>query len=72
MTQSGRMGRVPPGTSKGDKVCYMQGISVPCILRSHPEHLGKYIFIGQCYINGMMCGEAFWEGVEDVQELQLV
>lgn len=72
MTKSGHMGLVPTGTAKTDKVCYMQGIRVPCILRAHPEQFEKYIFLGQCYIDGMMHGEAFPEGINGMQDIHLV
>jgi len=47
-----------PYTIKGgDTICILVGSSVPVILRPHLE-TGQYIFIGECYIHGIMDGEA--------------
>lgn len=38
-------------------ICILFGCSVPIVLRKHPRE--KYfILIGECYIHGMMDGEA--------------
>lgn len=53
----------PIDTKKGDLICILAGCSVPVILRKKGvnEQSGKvyYKLVGECYIHGMMDGEAF-------------
>lgn len=44
----------------GDGIAFVQGSEVPFILR--PSGAG-YLFIGECYVHGLMDGEA-WEEFE--------
>jgi len=53
----------------GDKVCVLFGGNVPFILRNV---YGKYQFIGECYVHGIMRGEALAEGKERRQWFELV
>ena len=49
-----------PEVREGDMVCVLFGCSVPVVLRRE-QHLGEqlyYKFIGECYVHGMMDGEA--------------
>ena len=48
----------PPKCDKGDLVCILFGCSVPVVLRQSPEDDDKYTFMGECYVHGMMDGEA--------------
>lgn len=54
-TSNGRIGLVPSGTAAGDEICVLYGGRVPYVVR--PCEKG-YIFIGECYIHGLMHGEA--------------
>ena len=55
-TETGYIGLAPEISSRGDKVCVLFGCSTPVILR--PLADGHYQFIGECYIHGIMGGEA--------------
>jgi Heterokaryon incompatibility protein (HET) len=55
-TATGYIGLAPELSSRGDKVCVLFGCSTPVILR--PLADGYYQFIGECYIHGIMDGEA--------------
>lgn len=57
-TDTGKLGLVPRNTEASDMICVLFGCSVPVILR--PKD-GRYIIIGECYIDGMMNGEAVLE-----------
>ena len=56
-----RLGLAPQLTKKRDLICILYGCSVPVVLRKH--HANKpdqhYEFIGECYVHGIMEGEAF-------------
>jgi hypothetical protein len=54
-TSSGFLGLAPSLTQVGDTICIFHGCNVPVVLRLVGEH---YKFLGQCYINNMMDGEA--------------
>ena len=47
----------PRSCEAGDLVCILHGCSVPVLLRRNGD-LGNYTFIGECYVHGMMDGEA--------------
>ncbi|PKS08414.1 hypothetical protein jhhlp_005125 [Lomentospora prolificans] len=55
-TDQGLAGWVPKGARKGDVVAVMYGSRVPFILRMAED--GKYRLVGECYIHGLMAGEA--------------
>ncbi len=57
-TTAGRMGIVPAATRVGDLVCVLFGGQVLYILRSISQD-PLYEFLGECYIHGLMDGEAF-------------
>ena len=54
-TIGGRIGMVPRSAAAGDIVCVLYGGRVPFVLR--PCEKG-YTLIGECYIHGLMDGEA--------------
>jgi len=56
VTNKSYIGLVPTATQRGDKVCVLLGFAVPFILRRKGEH---YVLIGDCYMHGLMQGEAF-------------
>ncbi|KAK8242815.1 heterokaryon incompatibility protein-domain-containing protein [Phyllosticta capitalensis] len=72
-TSSGYMGLVDKLASKGGIICILSGGSVPYVLRPVPGEEGKYQFISEAYIKGVMHGEAM-EGNEekDLQDFILV
>ena len=61
-SQHGNLGLAPAETQVGDLICVLLGCSVPIILRSLHQRPGKqkapYVVIGECYVHGLMDGEA--------------
>jgi len=55
-TAQGRMGLCPRGTQSGDRIVILHGGSVPYVLRE--MDYGTWRFIGECYVDGIMFGEA--------------
>ncbi|KAI4268019.1 MAG: hypothetical protein L6R38_007993 [Xanthoria sp. 2 TBL-2021] len=55
-TVDGRLGLAPEGTLSGDLVCVMLGCRSPLILRSNNSL--SHEVVGECYIDGIMAGEA--------------
>lgn len=49
------MGLAPMAAQIEDIICILYGCSVPVVLRPHK---GGFQFVGECYIHGMMDGEA--------------
>jgi hypothetical protein len=60
LTARGYLGRVPMGSVIGDKICILFGGCVPFVLRDTGD--GYFKFIGECYIHGIMDGEAIEGG----------
>ena len=57
--EQGLIGLGPRDVQAGDWACILFGCSVPVVLREHRSATGRYFsFIGECYIYGMMDGEA--------------
>ena len=54
VTSSGSMGLFPAGTDLGDRVALFLGGGTLYVVR--PSETGKYQFIGECYVDGMMDG----------------
>jgi hypothetical protein len=65
VTNAGYLGRVPMGSAIEDKICILFGGCVPFVLRESGD--GFFKFIGECYIHGIMDGEAM-EG-QDIESL---
>jgi hypothetical protein len=59
ITGEGRMGLCPRGVKEGDRVVVLYGGSVPYALRKVEGD--RWCFVGECYVDGWMFGEA--EGV---------
>jgi hypothetical protein len=55
-TETGYVGLAPLTSEKEDKVCVLFGCSTPVVLR--PLAKGGYSFVGECYVHGIMEGEA--------------
>ncbi len=70
-TNRGYMGLAPAATAPQDKVCILLGCNVPLVLRPHGE---TYEIIGECYIHGIMKGEAMQlidEGIAHIEEISI-
>jgi len=62
-TRGGRVGLASWLARVGDKVCILYGGRTPYIIR---RELGNEIFVGECYVDGLMDGEALTlEGMTD-------
>ncbi|KAE9367241.1 HET-domain-containing protein, partial [Stipitochalara longipes BDJ] len=55
VTEENYVGLAPVKAKAGDHVCIILGCDVPFIVR---EDDGKYVLVGECYIHGIMDGEA--------------
>jgi hypothetical protein len=78
ITQEGRMAMVLPGTQVGDKICIASGAATPWVIRpmnKMPEeqltdqasaHI-DYQLVGECYVHGVMGGEAWRHGQQTSQ-----
>ena len=66
LTRQGRLGAGPPTTTEGDRVFVAKGSDYPLALRplSDPfsedgqQDFHSYQFVGLCYVDGIMDGEA--------------
>jgi hypothetical protein len=56
ITQNNALACVPKGSRKGDIICVLFGGEVPYVLR--PTGSGFYQVVGECYVHGIMYGEA--------------
>ena len=62
VTQTGYIGLGPLTMQPGDLVCVLLGCSIPMVIRS--EAPNRHVLVGECYIHGVMDGEALgpaWE-----------
>jgi hypothetical protein len=66
ITDRGYIGMAPHLAEQGDLLCFIFGSQVPFLLR-HVEDSKemRYRLVGECYIHGMMDGEAFNLGCEE-------
>ncbi|KAF4633399.1 hypothetical protein G7Y89_g4718 [Cudoniella acicularis] len=64
VTAGGYLGSVPNGSITEDKVCILFGSRVPFVLRECGKGLFK--LVGECYIHGIMDGEAMKRGDMEV------
>ncbi|CAL8574397.1 hypothetical protein XPA_000357 [Xanthoria parietina] len=55
-TADGRLGLAPEGTEAGDWICVVLGCRSPLILR--PRDSLNHEVVGECYMDGIMAGEA--------------
>ncbi|MCJ1437038.1 hypothetical protein MMC27_006423 [Xylographa pallens] len=57
-------------TYKGDVVCVVLGGEVPYVIR--PKKNGHYLFVGECYVHGLMDGQALQGYEEGNVEMQII
>jgi hypothetical protein len=55
--KKGFLGMAPEKSRAGDIVCILFGCSVPVVLRKTAGET-KFVFIGECFVDGYMSGEA--------------
>lgn len=72
ITNRGYLGYVSSESQIGDKICILFGSAAPYILRKSKE--GFFMLVGECYIHGIMDGEAMKElDIEGLsQDIQLI
>jgi hypothetical protein len=68
-TNSGYIGLVPGYAQEGDEVCVVSGARVPFVLRAQGTF---YSLIGECYVHGIMDGEALKFQSFQTQEIRVV
>lgn len=71
LTLKGCIGWVPLAARTGDIVSLMRGSPVPVIIRP-VQRENLYLMIGQCYIHGIMDGEAVAGKEDQFRRIQLV
>lgn len=64
-----RFGQVPFEAETGDRICVLVGAEVPFLIR--PGENGYYKLVGECYIDGVMYGEALSEPRVVLEDIQL-
>jgi hypothetical protein len=65
------IGLAPASTQVGDLVCVLLGGHTPFLLRPCEEYRGRYRLVGECYIHGIMHGEALQHDGLALQEFIL-
>ncbi|CAF9926748.1 hypothetical protein IMSHALPRED_007032 [Imshaugia aleurites] len=63
MTEEGYIGLAPKLTKPGDQVCILLGCTRPLVLRQTSGL--QYQVVGECYVHGLMNGEAFLGSLPD-------
>jgi len=71
LTTSGSLGQIPAEAKPGDQVCIISGIETPFLVREHPGAGGFYSLIGDCFIDGLMFGEALERPSFQFQDIAL-
>jgi hypothetical protein len=56
LSKKGRIGLCPRGAGNGDQIVILYGGSVPYVLRQLKND--AWTFVGECYVDGLMFGEA--------------
>jgi hypothetical protein len=62
ISKKGYMGIGPESICNGDIICVLLGCRVPVLLRSYQD---CYIFVGECFVWGIMDGEAITDMSEE-------
>ena len=69
VSDSGYMGLGPLALEKGDLICIFPGCNLPLMIREHDDH---HVLIGDCFVWGLMDGEAMKDrNVEDFETFKL-
>ncbi|KAI0490434.1 hypothetical protein F4859DRAFT_458020 [Xylaria cf. heliscus] len=56
VTEKGHVGIAPPASRPGDAIFILKGCNAPLVLRSAGN--GAYSVVSECYVDGVMNGEA--------------
>ncbi|KAG8170164.1 hypothetical protein KVR01_000909 [Diaporthe batatas] len=57
-TMNGRLGWAPRTAEAGDLVCVFDGMALPYVVRPKRETEGVYELVGECFISGLLSGQA--------------
>ena len=71
ISKKGRLGMAPWSSNSGDKVFLFGGGPVPFVLRCSNEENSLHSFVGECYVHGIMDGEALRNTANVVASLTL-
>jgi hypothetical protein len=71
VTQTGQMGLGPAEVKRGDTVVVLLGGQVPFLL-SEVEGETRFMLVGECYVHGLMGGEAMGDGDAEICEFKIV
>lgn len=71
ITRSGYFGLGPATMHRGDRCCILVGAETPYVIRKSQTETG-YELIGECYLQGIMKGEAIKSGQNRIEEINLV
>lgn len=69
-SESGLIGLAPQWTEEGDIISIVKGNDIPLLLR--PNEDGTFRFVGECYIHGIMDGEAVKDATEPFRSVAIV
>lgn len=58
-TTDGLFGAFPSSARTGDQICVALGSKTPLLLRPVPDKKDYYRLVGECYVAGLMDGQAF-------------
>lgn len=74
ITEKGFFALVPRGSREGDVIVVLKKACVPFVVRSVHEDCtkGSFELLGECYVQGIMEGEALEGGEADVESITLV
>ncbi|KAE9366521.1 hypothetical protein N431DRAFT_471571 [Stipitochalara longipes BDJ] len=73
ISEAGRSLMVPWDVEAGDIIVVLNGGKVPFVLRKREDLEGEYYqLVGECYVHGMMDGEALHESEDKFQEYTLI
>jgi hypothetical protein len=76
ITAKGLIGLIPGGSRAGDSILVLPGMQVPCVVRKVNRDSGlagnaKWKCVGECYLHGIMNGEALKINLE-IQKFELI
>lgn len=71
ITVAGYVGRFPLAAQAGDKVMILEGGFTPFLLRP-VEGDRTFKLVGECYVHGIMNGEAWEEASKQLEEIRIV
>jgi hypothetical protein len=72
LSSAGRLGQVPGDSKFGDEICIFPGMKTPFVVRKDLGNKGRYLLIGDCYIDGLMYGDALRPDDSHIQEIALI